>query len=30
MGVNLTPIIVKTVLSLDDLRGKSFAVDSQI
>lgn len=28
MGVNLTPIIVKTVLSLDDLRGKSFAVDA--
>ena len=28
MGVNLTPIIVKTVLSLDDLRGRSFAVDT--
>jgi len=28
LGVNLTPIIVKTVLSLDDLRGKSFAVDA--
>ena len=28
MGVNLTPIMVKTVLSLDDLRGKSFAVDA--
>ena len=28
MGVNLTPIIIKTVLSLDDLRGKSFAVDA--
>ncbi len=28
MGVNLTPIIVKTELSLDDLRGKSFAVDA--
>jgi flap endonuclease-1 len=28
LGVNLTPIIIKTVLSLDDLRGKSFAVDA--
>jgi len=28
LGVNLTPIIVKTVLSLDDLRGRSFAVDA--
>ncbi|HKZ94794.1 MAG TPA: flap endonuclease-1 [Candidatus Bathyarchaeia archaeon] len=28
MGVNLTPIIVKTVLRLDDLRGRSFAVDA--
>ena len=28
MGVNLTPIIIKTVLTLDDLRGKSFAVDA--
>lgn len=28
MGVNLTPIIVKTVLSLDDLRGRSLAVDA--
>jgi len=28
LGVNLTPIIVKKVLSLDDLRGKSFAVDA--
>jgi len=28
LGVNLTPIMVKTVLSLDDLRGKSFAVDA--
>ena len=28
MGVNLTPIIVKKVLSLDDLRGRSFAVDA--
>ena len=28
MGVNLTPIMVKTVLSLDDLRGRSFAVDA--
>ncbi|MCJ7573856.1 flap endonuclease-1 [Candidatus Bathyarchaeota archaeon] len=28
MGVNLTPIIVKRVVSLDDLRGKSFAVDA--
>ncbi|HVP41029.1 MAG TPA: flap endonuclease-1 [Candidatus Krumholzibacteriaceae bacterium] len=28
MGVNLTPIIIKKVLSLDDLRGKSLAVDA--
>lgn len=28
MGVNLTPIIVKKVLSLDDLKGRSFAVDA--
>jgi flap endonuclease-1 len=28
LGVNLTPIMVKTVLTLDDLRGKSFAVDA--
>jgi flap endonuclease-1 len=28
LGVNLTPIIIKKVLSLDDLRGKSFAVDA--
>ena len=28
MGVNLTPIVVKRVVSLDDLRGKSFAVDA--
>jgi XPG N-terminal domain len=28
LGVNLTPIIIKTVLSLDDLRGRSFAVDA--
>ncbi len=28
LGVNLTPIIVKTVLNLDDLRGRSFAVDA--
>ena len=29
MGVNLTPIIIKKVLSLEDLRGKSLAVDAQ-
>jgi len=29
LGVNLTPIIVKKVLSLEDLRGKSLAVDAQ-
>ena len=29
MGVNLTPIIVKKILSLEDLRGKSLAVDAQ-
>jgi len=28
LGVNLTPIMVKTVLSLEDLRGRSFAVDA--
>jgi len=28
LGVNLTPIIIKRVLSLDDLRGKSLAVDA--
>jgi flap endonuclease-1 len=28
LGVNLTPIITKTVLSLADLRGKSLAVDA--
>lgn len=28
MGVNLTPIISKTVLSLNDLRDRSFAVDA--
>lgn len=28
LGVNLTPIIIKKVLSLDDLKGKSFAVDA--
>jgi len=28
LGVNLTPIIIKKVLSLDDLRGRSFAVDA--
>jgi flap endonuclease-1 len=28
LGVNLTPIIVKQTLSLDDLRGKSLAVDA--
>jgi flap endonuclease-1 len=27
MGVNLTPLITKRVLTLDHLRGKSFAVD---
>ena len=27
MGVNLTPIIEKRVVTLDDLRGRSFAVD---
>ncbi len=29
LGVNLTPIIVKKILSLEDLRGKSLAVDAQ-
>ncbi len=29
MGVNLTPIIVKKILSLEDLRGRSLAVDAQ-
>jgi len=28
LGVNLTPIVIKKVLSLDDLRGRSFAVDA--
>ena len=28
MGVNLTPIIVKQITSLDALRGRSFAVDA--
>jgi len=28
LGVNLTPIVTKRVLSLDDLRGKSLAVDA--
>ncbi len=28
MGVNLTPIVEKRVVTLDDLRGRSFAVDS--
>ena len=28
MGVNLTPIMIRKVLSLDDLRGKKFAVDA--
>ncbi|KPV64974.1 MAG: Flap endonuclease 1 [Candidatus Bathyarchaeota archaeon BA1] len=28
MGVNLTPIIVKRVIRLEDLRGKSLAVDA--
>jgi len=28
LGVNLTPLIIKKVLSLDDLRGKSLAVDA--
>lgn len=28
MGVNLTPIMTRKVLSLDDLRGKSLAVDA--
>jgi len=29
LGVNLTPIMVKRILSLEDLRGKSLAVDAQ-
>jgi len=29
LGVNLTPIIVKKILRLGDLRGKSLAVDAQ-
>jgi len=29
LGVNLTPIMVKKILSLEDLRGKSLAVDAQ-
>ena len=28
MGVNLTPLIIKKTLELDDLRGKSLAVDA--
>ena len=28
MGVNLTPIVEKSVVTLEDLRGRSFAVDS--
>jgi len=28
LGVNLTPIIVKEILTMDDLRGRSFAVDA--
>jgi len=28
LGVNLTPIIIKKVLSLEDLKGKSLAVDA--
>lgn len=28
LGVNLTPLIIKKTLSLDDLRGKSLAVDA--
>jgi flap endonuclease-1 len=28
LGVNLTPIIIKRILSLDDLRGKSLAIDA--
>jgi len=28
LGVNLTPIVIKRVVSLDDLRGRSFAVDA--
>ena len=27
MGVNLTPIVVKKVVALENLRGRSFAVD---
>ena len=30
MGVNLTPIIVKRVVSLEDLQGKSLAVDANV
>jgi len=29
LGVNLTPIIIKKILSLEELRGKSLAVDTQ-
>jgi len=29
LGVNLTPIIIKKIISLEDLRGKSLAVDAQ-
>jgi len=28
LGVNLTPIVIKRVVSLDELRGRSFAVDA--
>lgn len=28
MGVNLTPIMIKKILNLDDLKGKSLAVDA--
>jgi flap endonuclease-1 len=30
LGVNLTPIVEKSVVTLEDLRGKSFAVDSYV
>ncbi|MBN1683091.1 flap endonuclease-1 [Candidatus Bathyarchaeota archaeon] len=30
MGVNLTPIIEKKIISLEDIRGKSFAVDAYV
>jgi len=29
LGVNLTPIMIKKILSLEDLKGKSLAVDAQ-